>query len=348
MKIVSDVRRIVTGVGIANIAAYLRRHSDNVGLATEETDTDGFWTYEVAGSPGPLYAEFLVQGLTRYRSTRSAPPAGPFVVGEANYVLRILGNGVVAGDGDGLAVTATGGLSVEVASGLAVGYGVIYRSTDATTLNLKTNNDGSSRTDRIVVECHPAGTATEGYAALAIVKGVAGDGVPALTQTDTVYQIPIARVVVGKNVSSVASGDISDDRTWFLTGITQRNPAVVGIGRRTSTTIVTDNTNTPVTVNIILANGVQYDVRATGGVLCRRDTANDASSYINAISPHASTGADSTHNLTDWTWLRSGHTWTQTGNGNTQGVDLVVYRAGASGSVDSSVATLTVVATPRA
>lgn len=124
------------------------------------------------------------------------------------------GGGVQGVPGDTtLKVTPGTGLTTSVAAGQAMVRGHYYSNTAAVVLT----HDAASATPRIdsvVLTLDP----TANTIVLAIVKGTAGASpvAPSLTQTDSaVYQLKLADVTIQASAISIASGDISDQRSFL-------------------------------------------------------------------------------------------------------------------------------------
>lgn len=108
-----------------------------------------------------------------------------------------------------------GGMNVFVQPGFAIARGHAVLSTSVETL-VVTPAGSSSRTDRVVLRLDP----TANLISLAVVEGVPGAPAPALTQTDAgIYEIPLALVTVGANVSSIAADKVKDAREFLGTRV---------------------------------------------------------------------------------------------------------------------------------
>jgi hypothetical protein len=114
--------------------------------------------------------------------------------------------------GTGLSVYADGtGMTVKVNSGFAIVRGHAIYSTAIEPLTVTASNT-SARVDRVVLKLDPATNSIT----LAVKPGTAGSSTPpALTQTDTaVYELSLATVAVGANVSSIAAAAVTGDRQF--------------------------------------------------------------------------------------------------------------------------------------
>jgi plastocyanin len=119
-------------------------------------------------------------------------------------------SGVVASyDTSGFHVAASTGMTVTVQPGLAFLRGHMVQSTATESLTIPTAST-ATRVDRVVLKLDPGTNSIT----LAVKQGTAGSTAPpALTQTDTgVYEMALASVAVGANVTSITSGDITATR----------------------------------------------------------------------------------------------------------------------------------------
>jgi hypothetical protein len=150
----------------------------------------------------------------------------------SQYFRELQDNGVVgSSDSSTLKVTATTAMTLSVAVGAAVVRGHFYNNDAATTLTVAAA-DTAARTDRVILRLDPAANSI----VLAILKGTAGGGVPALTQTDTgIYELCLANIAVGANVTSIVTANITDQRRWVGSRIgswsTLLRPTTPRVGR---------------------------------------------------------------------------------------------------------------------
>lgn len=109
------------------------------------------------------------------------------------------------------AVAVSSGLTVSVAAGNALGCGHGVSNSASADVTLDTAHATLARIDRVVIRLDMVGkTAVVGF-----VKGTAAGSptVPALTQnTAATYEIPLANVTVPAAVTTLVSGNISDQR----------------------------------------------------------------------------------------------------------------------------------------
>lgn len=121
----------------------------------------------------------------------------------------VIATGVVKSE-TGLKVTAAGGMNVSVNVGKAIINGKPYRNGSAKTFTIDTAPTGStSRVDLIVLRFDRTPSVRNTY--LAYKKGT-GASVPALTRTDLVYELALAKITVAPAVTTIAAGAIADLR----------------------------------------------------------------------------------------------------------------------------------------
>lgn len=105
------------------------------------------------------------------------------------------------------------GRQVKVKTGRACVRGHWYENTAVETVAIAANASGNPRIDRIVLRLDPSANSI----VLAVVQGTpAGSpSAPALTQTDVgTYELTLARVAVANGASTIAAGDVTDERTY--------------------------------------------------------------------------------------------------------------------------------------
>ena len=133
---------------------------------------------------------------------------------ETQYSLlfRNVGEGVIPARGlELLAFADSTGMTTKVKTGDALVRGHYYNSTAETSLTISAANASLARIDRVVLRLDPSANTI----ILAVLEGVA-DASPspaALTQTEgDVYEFPVALVAVGAGVTTIAPGNITDQR----------------------------------------------------------------------------------------------------------------------------------------
>ena len=122
-----------------------------------------------------------------------------------------VGNGYVYNVGDKLIVSPVTGMTVSVGTGRGYVNGYSFDVTDSAYNLTVTASESLPRIDRVVARLSAQ---TDRNITLAVLKGTAAASpvAPALTQTNDVYEIPLAQIAVGANVTSITSSDITDER----------------------------------------------------------------------------------------------------------------------------------------
>lgn len=119
------------------------------------------------------------------------------------------------------------GRQVKVKTGRACVRGHWYENTAEETVAIAANASGNPRIDRIVLRLDPSANSI----VLAVVQGTpAGSpSAPALTQTDVgTYELTLARVAVANGASTIAAGDVTDERTYVDGVYGNWTPAITG------------------------------------------------------------------------------------------------------------------------
>ncbi len=195
----------------------LRRTVDN-SLITTVTTTDGWYTYEQNGSPGPFYVQWTYGGVTHQSYSRITGPSAATDVGNLPLAFQAFTNGMISGVGAVLAVTATGaGMNITVGAGAAIVQGILYDRLVSSTVAIAAAHATLGRLDYVVVRVVPrgAGETIEGKSELAIITGTpsATPVLPTLTQTSALYEYPIGSVTVDPAVTTIASNKVSYSST---------------------------------------------------------------------------------------------------------------------------------------
>jgi hypothetical protein len=124
---------------------------------------------------------------------------------------RFLATGVITGSLNQLAVTADGsGMSVTAASGDAFVIGFFYRNDAALALTIAAANATNPRVDTVVVRLDRAANTT----ALAVITGTAATSPvpPTLTQSDDLFELPLADVTVPAAAGVIVAANVTDRR----------------------------------------------------------------------------------------------------------------------------------------
>lgn len=130
----------------------------------------------------------------------------------SRFFRELRGTGVL-GDPSGSALqvsSPSSGMSLRIAVGAAIirGHYVEVDAIESMTLAVGV---AQARVDLVVMRLNPAGNNIQP----AIIAGTPGAGAPAATQTDTgIYDLPLAQVAVGPNVTAITSANITDRRVF--------------------------------------------------------------------------------------------------------------------------------------
>lgn len=141
------------------------------------------------------------------------------------------GSGVNKGDQNGLAVAAGTGLQTTVASGSAFVRGAYYNNSASLPLAHAAADATFGRLDLVCLELDLTDLNAPLVEAVVVTGTPAGSpSLPALTQSSTIYQIPLAQVAVAALATSV--GTVTDLRSWAGS----RPKITNGVGGGTATT----------------------------------------------------------------------------------------------------------------
>lgn len=130
-----------------------------------------------------------------------------------------LGDGVLTNVLNELQVYADStGMQVKVKSGAAHIKGHYYESDAEETLVISASDATNPRIDLVVLEVD--WTKADNQMNTKVIKGTpaANPVIPSLTQTTSIWQIPLAIVSVGASVTTITSGNVSDLRVFAASG----------------------------------------------------------------------------------------------------------------------------------
>lgn len=198
----------------------LRRSVDN-SLITTVTTTDGWYTYQVDGNPGPFSVEWVYGGVTHRSYSKITGPSAATDIAGLPVVLQAFKSGIIGGVGANLAVTATGsGMNVTVGSGAALVKGVLYDRYTSATVAVAASHATLGRLDYIVIRVVPQGSGEniEGKSELVVITGTPATtpALPALTQTTSLYEFAIGYVTVDAAVTTIASNKVAYSSTSLV------------------------------------------------------------------------------------------------------------------------------------
>lgn len=134
----------------------------------------------------------------------------------SNLFRELQDSGVVPAPATAFQVTGDGSaMTLSVQPGFAIVRGHAVQSTAVELVPISASTT-SLRIDRVVLRLDPVANSI----VLAVVPGTPGGGVPDLTQTDSgVYELPLARVNVAANATTLANTAITDDRPYVGTRV---------------------------------------------------------------------------------------------------------------------------------
>lgn len=321
-KTAITVRDYPAGTGASGVTVTFKLHDDDSTIDTDTTDAAGRAELVTNGSPGPFYWEADTGDVVRVGSTQSYGSGGAYSTYELVYALRVLGNGVIQDYGGELEVTYdAAGLDLDVASGGVVVQGIPAIFAAVTDHTVTSTRDATHpKACYLVVEVTGAGEAEEGKAEIVDVCGTAAasPALPSLTQTEALYQYPLATFTL-PNTGSTTLDDVTDARTYIPT----RNPVVSDIAQRTDPESETTTTSTTgatisgleLSTEIVLLADVIYDIEAIAQVTARISSAASQVQIAPFINGTGNVGTYIGSNATDDTLLANAHTLTVTGTG---------------------------------
>lgn len=218
VRIKDFFRNLTTGNGISGRTVLLKRHVDDVQIASTTTGSDGSFQFTDSDTSyrGPVY--YTVDDGTSFKrhSGKSLGQTGPLWIDDLLRTLENMGPGIVAG------LTVSGGLgtmNVSVAAGAAIlKDGLLYSTDAAQTAAITTADATNPRIDSVVIRATRRGETEEGNASIVVIAGTpAGSPVaPSLTQTSATWDTWLADVLVDAGVTSIASGKVTDRRSYAV------------------------------------------------------------------------------------------------------------------------------------
>lgn len=124
-----------------------------------------------------------------------------------------LGTGVLAGEDNEAEVYAdSSGMQVKVRTGKAWIRGHYWESDAEETLSISAADATNDRIDRVILRVDFSANTI----ALAVLTGTpaASPSAPSLTQNTSQWEISLAQVAVAAAASTIAAGDVTDERTF--------------------------------------------------------------------------------------------------------------------------------------
>jgi hypothetical protein len=353
--------RTYPGGAAATALAYtVKLHVDDSTLASSTTDSAGQASYAPNLSPGPHYFTGTDTAPTpdavRVVSSKSTGSGGAYSLAEIPMALRVLGNGVIDGYLNELAITdPDSGSNLSYATGAALIKGIpaVVNTSGTYVISGDVSPDASNpKACYLVLELTGIGQTEEGKVVMKAVCGTAAasPSLPSLTQTEATYQYPLASFTYGTSGSSNANRvtSLTDLRT-FLPG---RNPVVSSIVRRTdptseaTTTSTTGADATSLTTTVTLVSGVVYDLQARCFLLTKISDAAQTAQVAAYLTSTSEISSYLTANSTSYVGLANAHSLgSVTGSGAAVSAGVRIKVSG--GTMTYSVGMLEVIAVPR-
>jgi hypothetical protein len=322
-KTTVTMRTIPAGAPLAGAEYNIIRESDDVELDDGVTDADGQFTYSPNGSPGPWRWDTTDTSTTpetvRSGSTKSAGSGGSYSLYEVPIALRALGNGVIDGYLNELAVTdPDSGPNLAYATGAVLLRGIpgVWSTAGTYAVTDHVSQDATHpKACYLVIELTGMGEAAEGKMEMKAICGAAAasPSLPTPTTTEAAFQYPLYSFTLGNSASSntddIATGSLVDVRTFLGT----LRPLLSSTVRRTDTVTPTTTISTTgedvtsLTTALTLVNNVVYDLEAWGAVLVKAPASQTVS-----IAPYLNgTGNIATYTVSsesaDYTLLENAH-----------------------------------------
>lgn len=224
-KIIGYLRNIPAGTGQNSASVSWKKKSDDSVVASDTTavdsytyDSDGEFSFEQDGSPGPTYITTTYGGQTKRRGSRESGAAGTWYPAEHPYYELAHGDGVIDSVDNEMEVSAAGTMAVSVATGAALVKGHLYRCTSATAATITASDPANPRIDRVVLRLSRIGQSTEGALSIVVLAGTPGASptAAALTQTSATWEVSLAQVRVEAAASGIAADKVTDERSYCL------------------------------------------------------------------------------------------------------------------------------------
>lgn len=138
-----------------------------------------------------------------------------------------IGTGLLYFDENTCVVAAPGGaMTVTVNTGQAMIQGTWYHNDASKTLTISTADPSLPRIDRVVL--HMDNSAKTITAQVLTGTPNASPSPPSLTQTGTVYEISLAQVRVNAGVTTITSGNLTDERIYCAAPNVASTPTAAG------------------------------------------------------------------------------------------------------------------------
>lgn len=235
MRLQFRIQDIPDGNPISGLSATLRSLGTGEALASDISDSDGFVSFTLNGTPPPCQVQITKGAETRFISSQVEGPAGAFDLSEMERVLQGIGTangGISAVSGSALEVTSTGvsNRSVTVGTGVAVTPdGYLFVAYEPTVVSIPAPT-GSSSTFYVVVD-GSTDSVSLGQTQLKVTTAVAAN------------QVRLATVVSRDSSQVILPADIQTaTRPLLLQGIATTQPALVASSALSAPVTLTSTT----------------------------------------------------------------------------------------------------------
>jgi hypothetical protein len=174
------------------------------------SDGTGFFAWSCELSPGPVRVTSSLTGGTeiRVRSGEELMQAGSYYSGDVPVIVQSLSSGVIKGLLEDFLVEAvTGQRKIRVHTGAALAAGNLFSMDADREITIDANPSIAIRRD-IVVLNQWVGTSEYGKQTITVEKGTVSATDPTLNSDPDILQIPLQRVIVNQNATSVTTEDM--------------------------------------------------------------------------------------------------------------------------------------------
>jgi hypothetical protein len=217
---IADTARDELNNPVTGATASLRRIGGGE-IDSTTTDGSGFYAFteEEVGYPGPIFVRVTdTNGISRERTSNSTGKTGTIFMSDLARAFLMMTDGVFSGVGDELAVSADGvTMDLAIDDGMAFIYGHPCYIAAPLEVTVAANGNANPRIDLVVMRLIPPGVTGEGSITPEIVQGTpaASPVAPGATQDpNSVWEFPLAEVLVDPSVSSIAGGKVTDRRVY--------------------------------------------------------------------------------------------------------------------------------------
>lgn len=205
-KIGNYARDVETGDPITTGSVDIYGPDGSLITSVAVDGVTGRWAWQANGSPGKTRQVFDAAGQVKVVEGDAYGQAGNWFEAELERILQLFSSGVISG----MAVTAPGGMNVQVGLGDLINLGVLHPIYTAESVAISAAHASNPRIDVVVSRLTRTGTFA-GRVVLAVIAGTAAASPtkPALTNTADTNDVEVCTVTVPAAASSIVSGNIS-------------------------------------------------------------------------------------------------------------------------------------------